>query len=148
MAGVDIGLNDPVVATDPDDSDGDTLTYVLSGADADSFDIDPGGQLKTKAALDHETKDTYMVTVTVTDGKDAEDNVDPAVDDTITVTIMVTNVNEAPVFPDTIAPIVVAENTVTDTNIGAPVVAMDVDSDDTLTYTLEDNADDCVCHCG
>ena len=48
------------------------------------FDIEsttPGGQLKTKAALDHETKDTYMVTVTVSDGKDAEDNFDPAVDD-------------------------------------------------------------------
>ena len=137
VAGVDIG-NAPVVATDPDDSDGDTLTYVLSGADADSFDIDPGGQLKTKAALDHETKDTYMVTVTVTDGKDAEDNVDPAVDDTITVTIMVTNVNEAPEFPATIAPIVVAENTAAGEDIGAPVVAMDVDSDDTLTYTLDD----------
>ena len=53
-----------------------------------------------------------MVTVTVTDGKDAEDNVDPAVDDTIRVTITVMDVNEAPVFPDTIAPIVVAENTV------------------------------------
>ena len=37
-----------------------------------------------------------MVTVTVTDGKDAEDNVDPTVDDTIRVTIMVTDVNEAP----------------------------------------------------
>ena len=77
-----------------------------------------------------------MVTVTVSDGKDAEDNFAPAVDDTIRVTIMVTNVNEAPVFPDTIAPIVVAEDTVTGTNIGAPVVAMDVDSDDTLAYTL------------
>ena len=74
-----------------------------------------------------------MVTVTVTDGKDAEDNFAPAVDDTIRVTITVTNVNEAPVFPDTIAPIVVAEDTVTGTNIGAPVVATDVDGD-TLTY--------------
>ena len=125
-----------MAATDVDT--GDTLTYGLRGADAASFDIDSTtGQLKTKAALDHETKDTYMVTVTVTDGRDAEKNVDPAVDDTITVTIMVTDVNEAPVFPDTIAPIVVAENTVTDTNIGAPVVAMDVDGD-TLTYTLDD----------
>ena len=44
------------------------------------------------------------------------------------------DVNEAPVFPDTIAPIEVAENTVTATNIGAPVVAMDEDSDDTLAY--------------
>ena len=107
----------------------DTLTYgLLSGADADSFDIESTtGQLKTKAALDHETKDTYMVTVTVSDGKDAEDNFDPAVDDTIRVTIMVTDVNEAPVFPATIAPIVVAENTAAGEDIGAPVVATDVD---------------------
>ena len=82
-----------------DPSAGDTLTYgLLSGADADLFDIESTGrrQLKTKAPLDHETKETYMVTVTVTDGKDAEDNFAPAVDDTIRVTIMVTDVNEAP----------------------------------------------------
>ena len=113
------------------------LTYVLSGADADSFGFDSTtGRLKTKAALDHEDKETYMVTVTVTDGKDADDNVSAAVDDTITVTITVMDVNEAPVFPDTIAPIVVAENTGPGTNIGAPVIATDVDSGDTLTYTL------------
>ena len=56
-----------------------TFTYgLLSGADAASFDIESTtGQLKTKAALDHETQKTYMVTVTVTDGKDAADNFDP-----------------------------------------------------------------------
>ena len=117
-----------------------TFTYgLLRGADTASFDIDSmTGQLKTKVALNYETKASYMVTVTVSDGKDAADNVDPAVDDRIRVTIMVTDENEAPVFPDTIAPIVVAENTVTDTNIGAPVVAMDEDKGDTdtLTYTL------------
>ena len=126
-------------ATDPSV---DSLTYgLLPGADAASFDIESTtGQLKTKAALDYEVvpaKTSYMVTVTVSDGKDAEDNFAPAVDDTIRVTIMVTNVNEAPVFPDTIAPIVVAENTGPGTNIGAPVVAMDVDSGATLIYTLE-----------
>ena len=85
-----------------------------------------GGQLKTKAALDYETKtDTYMVTVTVSDGKNADDNVDPAVDDRIRVTITVTDVNEAPEFATKTATRSVAENTVTDTNIGAPVVAMD-----------------------
>ena len=43
-------------------------------------------------------KTSYMVTVTVTDGKDEDGNVDAPVDvdDTITVTIMVTDVNEAP----------------------------------------------------
>ena len=79
-----------------------------------------------------------MVTVTVTDGKDAVGTVDTnaVADDTIRVTIMVTDVNEAPVFPATIVPIEVAENTVTDTNIGAPVAAMEDPDGDTLTYTL------------
>ena len=99
-AGEDIGA--PVVATDVDS--GDTLTYTLGGTDAASFDIDPDtGQLKTKEEFNYEVvpaKTSYMVTVTVTDGKDAEGNVDAAADDTITVTITVTDVNEAPEFAD------------------------------------------------
>ena len=49
------------------------LTYALGGPDAASFDIDRGEvldtavNLKTKAALDKEAKDTYTVTVTATD---------------------------------------------------------------------------------
>ena len=136
-AGVDIGA--PVVATDVDS--GDTLTYTLGGTDAASFDIDPDtGQLKTKEELNYEVvpaKTSYMVTVTVTDGKDAEGNVDDAADDTITVTITVTDVNEAPEFADETATRSIAENTATDMAIGDPVAAMeDVDSGDTLTYTL------------
>ena len=136
-AGVDIGL--PVVATDVDT--GDVLTYELGGTDAASFDIDPDtGQLETKEELNYEVvpaKTSYMVTVTVTDGKDAEGNVDTAADDTITVTITVTDVNEAPEFADETATRSIAENTATDMAIGDPVAAMeDVDSDDTLTYTL------------
>ena len=134
MAGEDIG--EPVDAMDAEDP-ARALTYDLSGADADSFDIDSTtGQLQTKAALDHETKDTYMVTVTVSDGKDAEDNVDLTFDDEITVTIMVTDVNEAPAFADETATLSVAENTSPGANIGAPVAAMDVDGD-TLEYSLD-----------
>ena len=84
----------PVVATDytPGTAtrSSDTLTYDLRGTDAASFDIDnTSGQLQTKAKLDHETKSSYMVVVTVTDGRDAENNVDTTVDDTIMVTIEV-----------------------------------------------------------
>ena len=99
----DMAIGAPVAAMDVDS--GDTLTYGLrSGADASSFDIDSmTGQLKTMADLDYEAdppKTSYMVTVTVTDSKDANDanDADATVDDTITVTIMVTDVNEAPVF--------------------------------------------------
>ena len=56
-----VGFGDPVAA---EDKDGDLLLHTLSGPDAASFTIDNIGQLKTKAALDFETKPTYMVTVT------------------------------------------------------------------------------------
>ena len=87
-AGTDVGR--PVAASDPD---GDTLTYTLGGTDADTFDIDAmTGQLKTKAALDAETKSAYSVTVSVTDNKNAGGGRLPEIDDTITVTITVTTV--------------------------------------------------------
>ncbi len=82
-AGEDIG--EPVAATDPDD---DTLTYSLDATSRASFDIvDTTGQLRTKANLDHETTSFHFVTVTAAD---------PAgLDDTITVTITVNNLDEA-----------------------------------------------------
>ena len=77
-AGENIG--DPVAATD---ADGDTLTYTLGGTDSASFAIESAtGQLKTKAALDFDTKSSYMVTVTATDPG--------GLTDTINVTITVT----------------------------------------------------------
>ena len=128
-SGTNIGS--PVAATDADD---DTLTYTLGGTDAASFSIvDTSGQLRTSAALDYETKNSYTVTVSVSDGNGGTDS--------ITVTITVTDVNEtpansAPVFTDgTSTTRSVAENTVSGTNIGAPVAATDADND-TLTYTL------------
>ena len=87
----DIGA--PVEATD---ADGDTLTYSLSGTDASSFRIDASsGQLKTRAALDFETKPSYAVTVGVSDSKDASGTADTVVDDTIEVTITVTDEDES-----------------------------------------------------
>ena len=74
-----MNIGDPVAARDVDT--GDTLTYTLGGTDDGSFDIDEDtGQLKTMADLNYEVvpaKTSYMVTVTVTDGKDAEGNVVP-----------------------------------------------------------------------
>ena len=76
-AGTDIGA--PVAL-------GGTVTYTLGGTDAASFDIVAAtGQLQTKAALDHETKSSYEVTVTATDSDGTTDT---------TVTIEVTNVAE------------------------------------------------------
>ena len=115
------------------DADNNTLTYTLGGTDAATFDIDStSGQLKTKDTLDYETKNTYSVTITVSDG---------SLTDTINVTINVTDIvetipNRAPVFTEgETTTRAVAENTIADTNIGAAVGATDADNN-TLTYTL------------
>ncbi len=83
VVGANIGS--PITATDPDS--GDTLTYSLSGTDAATFDIDNStGQLRTKATLDYDTKNTYTVEVSVSDGKGGSAS--------ITVTINVTQAGE------------------------------------------------------
>ena len=101
-------IGDPVSAVDADS--GETLTYSISGTDVNAFNFDTSkGQLKTKDALDHESKDTYAVTIGVSDSKDAGGDADTTVDDTITVTINVTDINEPPGAPS--APTVTALTT-------------------------------------
>ena len=81
-----------VTATDPDD---DTLTYSLSGTDVADFDIAPAtGQITvgSGATLNYESGATsYTVIVSVHDGSP-----DSAIDDSIDVTINVTDANDAP----------------------------------------------------
>ena len=92
-----------VPATDPDR--GDTLTYSLRNSH-DLFEIDDRtGQLRVKAALDHEDPagPTYTITIEVSDGLNSSDDEDLTIDDSIEVTIAVTNVNEPPVVEGTTA---------------------------------------------
>ena len=56
-------------------------------------------------------------------------------DDTATVTITVTNVNEPPSFSESPNSREVPENTPAGEDIGDPVKATDPDAGDTLTYT-------------
>ena len=104
----------------------------FSGPNWRSFDVSrvsPGKlQLKTKAPLNYEKKDTYEVRVRVLDWGS------PATD-IITVNITVTDVNEAPEFAAESTNRFVFEDTAADQNIGAPVSATDPDGD-TLTYNL------------
>ena len=144
-------------ATDPED---DTLAYALAASnDHDLFKIDDqSGELTLKAVKDYETDPkSYIVVVTVSDGKNAAGEDDPAVDDTIEVTITVTDVNEAPVFlskatvdqdgnevapaPISAAARAVAENTDAGQDIGAPVAATDPDAGAALTYALAASSD-------
>ena len=131
-------VGDPVSATS---EDGVTLTYSLDDQDGASFDIDSNGQIKTKADLDYEDRSSYFVTVSVTDGLDANGNTEgtPTEDASIDFTINVTDVNEKPQFADD-APTTqnVDENTPAGTNIGSAYTATDPDAGDTLTYSLDD----------
>jgi len=72
--------------------------------------------LKTKSVLDHETKSSYSVTVSVSDG---------ALSGSISVTVSVTDVNEAPAFTDGSPSLDVNENTAAGTAFGNPVAATD-----------------------
>ena len=82
-------VNVPVSATDPDT---ESLTYSLGGPDASHFSISSGsGQISTNASLDYEAKSGYTVTVSVRDGQDDDGNPDSATDDTVRVSIVVTN---------------------------------------------------------
>ena len=90
-AGQNVGT--AVTATDADA--GDTLGYTLGGADAASFDfVESSGQIRTKSGVtyDFETKSSYTVTVTASDGTDTA---------VATVTISVTDVDEPPSAPAT-----------------------------------------------
>ena len=92
-------VGDPVTAIDPEN---DTLTYTLTGADAAAFAIDSAtGQIKVAqgAALDRETKNSYSVTVGVSDGKDGQGGVNTGVDASVDVTISIADVIEAPPPP-------------------------------------------------
>ena len=91
----DLHIGAPLTATD---SDNDTLTYSLDAASEAFFDIDSSGQLWTEAGLDHEARNSYSVNVSVSDGKASDGTASTGADSTITVTIMVTDVNEPPVI--------------------------------------------------
>ena len=111
-AGVNV-VGGVVTATD---SDSDTLTYSLTGTDAGKFEIDASGQIKTKSGVtntfnfEDTSNNSFSVTVRVHDGKDAAGDNSTAVDDTIDVTINLTNVNEGPMLTSPPTALSVPEN--------------------------------------
>ncbi len=80
--GTNVGT--PVAATD---ANNDRLTYTIAASDLFEI-VGSNGQLRTKAGLDHEDRDQHFVTVTATDPG--------GLTDTVTVTIAVEDVDEAP----------------------------------------------------
>ena len=98
-------IGNPVTAPD---ADGDKLTYTLTGANTDIFDIDwATGQLMTKMVPQNTEEDAngtnYTVTVRATDpaGIPQADSGEEANSDTVMVTITVTDVDEPPTINGT-----------------------------------------------
>ena len=83
--------------------------------------------MANSAALDFETTPTFSLTVQVTD------NGSPALSGTATVTVNLTNVNEAPVV--TPATFAVAENSANGTAVGT-VTVTDPDAGQTHTFAI------------
>ena len=117
-----------VAATDPDM--GQSLTYNLTaGNTAGKFAINSStGQLTVAGALDFEGTASYVLTVQV-----ADNGVAPR-SSTATVTVSVTNVNEAPVLAD--ATRSVAENSAIGTTVGVALAGTDPDAGTTLSYSI------------
>ncbi len=94
-------VGEPVAATDVDK--GAVLAYSLDGADAASFAIDGvTGQISVLSALDFEaptdsdSDGTYELSVSVSDGLDGDGGPDRSVDDSVAVSVEVTDVDEPP----------------------------------------------------
>ena len=109
------------------DTENESLTYSLTGTDAAKFAIGAStGQItvKTGHIPDYEAKTSYSVTVNVSDKNDESGNEDTAIDDTIAVTIDVTDVAEPPPAPD--GPTVVQHSTTPKTQLDVSWTAPDV----------------------
>ncbi len=101
---------------------GATVTYSLGGADASAFEID-GDVILFKTAPDYETKSSYEVEVTSTDGG--------SLTATETFTVTINDVNEAPTA-------VALSSTSVDENITAvgTLSTTDEDAGDSHTYEI------------
>jgi surface protein len=74
------------ITLEVNDSNKDTLTYSMSGTDANNFNIDPfSGIVTFKTAPDYETKSSYNFKATVSDGKENA---------TIEITININDIDE------------------------------------------------------
>ena len=113
------------------DADGDVLSYSLSGTNSEHFQISSAsGLVETTQVLDYETDPSYSLTVSVSDG---------TVNITTSLTISVTNVNDAPYVTNLPANVTVGENDVTAAVID--VNATDPDGNN-ITFSLSGTGSD------
>ena len=92
--------------------------------------------LDHESASDSDGDNVYRMTVSVSDGKDDAGDDDAEIDNVVDVSVTVNDVNEPPAFDVTDVELEVAENTATNTNIGAAITAADPEGED-VTYSLD-----------
>ena len=113
-----------VTTTDPDA--GDSVSFAITGGNTgNAFAIDTNGNITTATGLNYEASPSYSLIVTATDGG--------GLSDTATVTVTVTNVNEAIVANDNSGTL--AE----DATIGsavATVTTSDPDAGDSVSFAI------------
>ncbi|MFL2705659.1 MAG: cadherin domain-containing protein, partial [Gammaproteobacteria bacterium] len=109
-----------VSAADPE---GSSLSYSISGSDASSFAIDNNGVITFNSAPDYETKSSYTLTISVSDGTDSVSQ---------NLIININNLNDNnPIISNLASSVSVAENQTSVTSVSAS----DADGG-TLTYSL------------
>lgn len=122
-----------VDATDPDAAaPNNTLTFsITAGNTGNAFAIDAATGTVTVAtgSAVNLANAPFTLTVAVSDGGT------PALQDTATVTITVSDENDAPVFDQSTYAFAIDENSAADTPVGN-VAATDPDAADTLVYTM------------
>ncbi len=124
-----------VNASDVDDDQ--AKSYAITGGNDDGrFAIDPDtGEITVVDTLDHETIDSYRLTVEVSD------NGSPALSSTATITVNINDLNEAPVVSD--QGFTVDENVLTDGSVVVgSVSASDVDDGQAKSYAITGGNDD------
>ena len=114
-----------VINVSGNDPESSMLSYSLSGSDSNKFTIDENGVVKISGTLDYETNPTYDFTVNVSDGTHTSAH---------SVSVTVTNINEAPTGSATMAASSFAENISVGSTI-ATINATDPESD-SISYSL------------
>ena len=114
-----------VINVSGNDPESSALSYSLSGSESNKFTIDENGVVKISSTLDYETNPTYDFTVNVSDGTHTSAH---------SVSVTVTNINEAPTGSATMAASSFAENISVGSTI-ATINATDPESD-SISYSL------------
>ncbi len=133
------GMDSPTVIMASDQDANSNLRYSI---DSNYFDIDPMTGAITVAmnnAFDKETKDSYTVTVTVTDGMNSVSE---------TFDIMIADSNEDPYFIEPVLVLSLPEDTPVGTEVadydamdpdGNPITFQLRDSDDTALFAIDED---------